>query len=62
MSDKEQILIGAMRKLVAGMESTLIAAEREGLTGERIAGLDIKIDRIQNLLSDLEDTLYNFIE
>jgi len=50
--DDEQILIGAMRKLVAGMDSTLRAAEREGLTGERIAGLQIKLDRLQYLLDD----------
>lgn len=55
MSYKKQIMIGAMRKLVAGMESTLLAAEREDLTGERIAGLQIKLDRLQYLLDDFVD-------
>jgi len=48
--DDEQILIGKMRKLVAEMESTLRAAEREGLTGERIAKLEIKIDLMNDVL------------
>ena len=50
MSDEEQIMIGKMRKLVSGMESTLRVAEREGLTGERIAKLGIKIDIINDVL------------
>ena len=50
MSDEEQIMIGKMRKLVAEMESNLRTAEREGLTGELIAKLGIKIDIINDVL------------
>jgi hypothetical protein len=52
MSDEEQIMIGKMRKLVSGMESTLRVAEREGLTGERIASLLMKNDIMNDILTD----------